>query len=271
MKHAAEPAKAGHGQIVAAMAEAGVGKSRLFHEFKAISQSGWMVLETFSVSHGKASAFLALIDLLRNYFKISSEDDERQRREKVAGKVVILDRALEDTLPRLYAVLGIAEPDASLAQIDAQIERRRTLEAVKRLLLRESLNQPLMLIFEDLHWVDDETQALLGVLADSIGTSRVLMLVNYRPEYRHEWGGKTYYTQLRLDPLGPESAGEMLTVALGPLTALPIEIVKFFMTARAQILVTGRRICHTTDSLIRRDEAGWGGTKRDGAGLSGIS
>ncbi len=214
MKHAAEQALAGHGQIVAAMAEAGTGKSRLFFEFKAVAQSGWMVLETFSVSHGKASAFLALIDLLRNYFKISAEDDERQRREKVAGKVVILDRALEDTLPRLYSLLGIAEPDAPLAQTDAQVERRRTLEAVKRLLLRESLNQPLMLIFEDLHWVDDETQALLSLLADSIGTAQILLLVNYRPEYTHQWGSKTYYTQLRLDPLGRESAGEMLSALL---------------------------------------------------------
>ncbi len=245
LKRAAEQAKRGQGQIAAAMAEAGVGKSRLFHEFKAISQSGWMVLETFSVSHGKASAFLALIDLLRNYFKISSEDDERQRREKVAGKVVILDRALEDTLPRLYAVLGIAEPDAPIAQTDAQIERRRTLEAVKRLLLRESLNQPLMLIFEDLHWVDDETQALLSLLADSIGTSRVLMLVNYRPEYRHEWGGKTYYTQLRLDPLGRDSAGEMLTSLLGegaelePLKRLIIDKTEgnpFFMEETVLVL-----------------------------------
>src|SRR5208282_4388901 len=215
LKRAAEQARAGRGQIVAAMAEAGVGKSRLFYEFKATSQSGWMVLETLSVSHGKASAFFALSDLLRDYFNISAEDDQRQRREKVAGKIVILDRALEDTLPRLYGLLGIAEADAPLAQMDAQIERRRTLEAVKRLLLRESLNQPLMLIFEDLHWVDDETQALLSLLVDSIGTSRVLMLVNYRPEYRHEWGGKTYYTQLRLDPLGKESAGEMLTALLG--------------------------------------------------------
>ncbi len=100
--------------------------------------------------------------------------------------MVILDRALEDTLPRLYSLLGIAESDAPLAQTDAQIERRRKLEAVKRLLLRESLNQPLMLIFEDLHWVDDETQALLSLLADSIGTSRILLLVNYRPEYTHQ-------------------------------------------------------------------------------------
>src|SRR5271156_5008230 len=105
MKHAAEQAKAGRGQIVAAMAEAGVGKSRLFFEFKAKNQSGWMVLETFSVSHGKASAFLALIDLLHGYFRIVADDDARTRREKVAGKIAILDRALEDTLPYLFGLL----------------------------------------------------------------------------------------------------------------------------------------------------------------------
>ena len=95
MKAAAEQAKAGHGQVVAAMAEAGVGKSRLFFEFKATSQSGWLVLEAFSVSHGKATAYLPLIDLLHVYFRITPDEDARMRREKVAGKVAMLDRSLE--------------------------------------------------------------------------------------------------------------------------------------------------------------------------------
>src|SRR5260370_6879295 len=99
---AAGRARAGRGQIFAAMAEAGVGKSRLFFEFKAVSQSGWTVLEAFSVSHGKASAFLPVIDLLWNYFKITSDDDERARREKINGKVVTLDRSLEEALPYLH-------------------------------------------------------------------------------------------------------------------------------------------------------------------------
>src|SRR5207253_8253417 len=116
LKHAAGQARSGHGRIVAAMAEPGVGKSRLFFEFKATSQSGWMVLEAFSVSHGKASAYLPVIDLLRNYFRIASEDDERTRREKVAGKVTILDRSLEDTLPYLFSLFGIVEGDDPLAQ-----------------------------------------------------------------------------------------------------------------------------------------------------------
>ena len=226
MKHAAEQAKAGHGQIVAAMAEAGVGKSRLFYEFKAVSQSGWMVLETFSVSHGKASAYLPVIELLRNYFKIGSEDDERTRRERVTGRVMALDRALEDTLPYLFSLLGLNEDEEGFAQIDPEMKKRRTLEAIKRLMLRESLNQPLMVVFEDLHWIDAESQALLNLLADTIGTTKLLMLVNYRPEYSHQWGNKTYYTQLRLDPLGTESADEMLSALLGetlpsPGSALP--------------------------------------------------
>src|SRR5713226_3676621 len=194
IEHAAEQAKQGRGQIVAAMAEAGTGKSRLFFEFKAKNQSGWMVLEAFSVSHGKASSYLPVIDLLHSYSRIAAEDDSRARREKVNGKILTLDRTLEDTLLYLFGLLGLVEGEDSLAGMDAQIRRRRTLDAIKRIILRESLNQPLMVMFEDLHWIDEETQALLNLLADSIGTAKILLLVNYRPEYSHQWGSKTYYT-----------------------------------------------------------------------------
>jgi len=196
------------------------------------------VLETFSVSHGKASAYLPVIDLLHSYFEIAAEDDGRRRRQKILGKLLELDRALEDTVPYLYALLGIVEGDDPIAQMDAQIRKRRTLDAIKRILLRESLNQPLMTIFEDLHWIDGETQAFLNLLADSIGTAKILLLVNYRPEYAHQWNSKTYYTQLRLDPLAQDSADEMLTALLGsgvevaPLKRLIIERTEgnpFFM------------------------------------------
>jgi len=231
--------------MVGVVAEAGVGKSRLFYEFKLRNQNGWMVLEAYSVSHGKASAYLPVIELLHGYFGIDAGDDARQRREKVAGKIAILDRALEDTLPYLFGLLGIADGEDPLAGMDAQIRKRRTLEAIKRILLRESLNQPLMVMFEDLHWIDQETQALLNLLADSIGTSRILLLVNYRPEYRHDWGNQASYTQLRLHPLGRASAEEMLTALLGeasevaPLKQLIIERTEgtpFFMEEMVQTL-----------------------------------
>jgi class 3 adenylate cyclase len=215
MTHAAELARNGHGQIVAAIGDPGVGKSRLLHEFKVTSQFGWKVLETVSISHGKASAYLPVIDLLRNYFEISAEDDERRRREKVAGRIVMLDRAVEDTITYLFALLSISEGDEPSAQIDPQVKQRRTMEAIKRILLRESLNQPLMVIFEDLHWLDAESQTLLNLLVDSIGTARILLLVNYRrSEYHHNWGNRSYYTQLRLDPLGNDSAEAMLDALL---------------------------------------------------------
>jgi len=145
MKHAAELARAGHGQIVAVVGEAGVGKSRLFHEFKATNQFGWMVLEAFSVSHGKAAAYLPVIELLHGYFRIVAEDDQRTRREKVNGRIVTLDPALEGTRPYLFGLLGLVDGDDPLARMDGQIRRRRTQDAIKRILLRESLNEPLML------------------------------------------------------------------------------------------------------------------------------
>ncbi|MGH7781057.1 MAG: adenylate/guanylate cyclase domain-containing protein [Candidatus Binataceae bacterium] len=253
MRAAADRATSGRGQIVAAMAEAGTGKSRLFFEFKAKNQSGWNVLETFSVSHGKASAYFPVIDLLHGYFGIDSGDDSRKRREKVNGKVLTLDRSLEDALPYLFALLAIVAGEDPIAQMDGQVKKRRTLDAIKRILLRESMNQPLMVIFEDLHWIDDETQAFLNLLADSIGTAKILLLVNYRPEYSHQWGSRTYYTQLRLDPLGKESADEMLTALLGDgaeIAALKRVIIEktegnpFFMEETVQVLLEEGALVH---------------------------
>jgi predicted ATPase len=215
MRHAAELAKGGRGQLVAVIAEPGVGKSRLFYEFKMRSQSDWIVLEALSVSHGKASPYLPVIELLHGYFGIEANDDGRKRREKVNGRIVILDQALEDTRPYLFALLGLVEGDDPLAQMDPQLRRRRTQDALKRILLRESLNQPLMVIFEDLHWIDQGTQAFLNLFVEGIANAPVLLLVNYRPEYSHPWGRKTYYTQLRLDPLGKESADQMLSTLIG--------------------------------------------------------
>ncbi|MBI3800513.1 MAG: AAA family ATPase [Deltaproteobacteria bacterium] len=215
LQHALTQAKAGHGQIVGVMGEPGLGKSRLFYEFKLLSQGGCLVLEAYSVSHGKASPYLPVIELLKNYFDITVEDEERKRREKITGKVLTLDRSLEDTLPYLFALLGINDLTANLQQMDPQIRRRRTFEAMKKLLLRESLNQPLILVFEDLHWIDGETQGFLDTLSESVASARILLLVNYRPEYRHEWGTKTYYTQLRLAPFGKTEAEEFLDALLG--------------------------------------------------------
>jgi len=261
LKRALDQVRVGRGQIAAAMAEAGTGKSRLFYDFKAVAQAGCMVLETFSVSHGKASAYLQIIELLHAYFGIETGDDGRKRREKVTGRVVALDRALEDTLPYLFALLGLVEGEDPLPPMDGKLKKRRTLEAIKQILLRESINQPLIVIFEDLHWIDEATQELLNLLSDSIGTTKILLLVNYRPEYSHQWNSKTYYTQLRLDPLGRESAEEMLAALLGasaelaPLKRLIVEKTEgnpFFMEETVQVLIDeGALVRNGTVKLTR--------------------
>jgi predicted ATPase len=200
----------GRGQIAAIVAEAGTRKSRLVYEFKATIPDGCKLLEAYSVSHGKASPWLPVIELLRSYFGVQDADDAAMRREKVRASLAALEPTLSDAQPYLWNLLSIQDAPDPLAQMDAQIKRRRTLEALKRIVLRDSINQPVVIIFEDLHWIDSETQALLDLIADSIANARVLMLVNYRPEYRHEWGNKSYYLQLRLEPLESGAASEML-------------------------------------------------------------
>jgi len=218
---ALERARAGHGQVVAVVGEPGVGKSRLYWEFTHSHRTqGWLILEASSASYGKATACLPIIDLLRAYFQIETRDDTRKIHEKVTGKVLSLDRALEASLPAFFSLLDVPADGPEWARLDPVHRRQRTLDAVKRLLLRESQVQPLVVLFEDLHWIDAETQALLDSLVESLPTARLLMLVNYRPEYQHGWGSKTYYRQLRIDPLPPESADEMLAALLGPDSAL---------------------------------------------------
>src|SRR5215831_14829955 len=234
LRRAFAHATTGHGQIVGVIGEPGVGKSRLFYEFKLVNQSGCLTLEAFSVSHGKASPYLPLIELLKSYFQITLQDDDRGRREKILGKVLALDRSLEDILPYLLALLGVTDPHAPVPQVmeDPQVRRRRTFEALKRLFVRESLNQPLILIFEDLHWLDSETQAFLTLLSESIATARLLLLVNYRPEYRHEWGNKSFFSQLRLDPLAQGDAQELLKALLGDDPAF--QSLKQFILAKTE-------------------------------------
>jgi class 3 adenylate cyclase len=228
-----ERAGASHGQAVALVGEAGVGKSRLVYEVvHSHHTQGWRVLESASVSYGKATPYFPVIDLLRRYCHVDDGDDARTIRAKVTGQVLTLDEALQETLPALLALLDALPADSPFAGLDPPQRRQRTLDALKRVLLRESQVQPLLLVFEDLHWIDAETQALLDSLVESLPTARLLLLVNYRPEYQHSWGSKTYYTQLRLDPLPPASADEFLQALLGHDPSL--EPLKRLLIARTE-------------------------------------
>ena len=182
VRQALERAGAGHGQVVAVVGEAGLGKSRLVYEcVHAQGTQGWRVLESTSVSYGKATPYFPVLDLLKRYAQIEDADEPRTRRARVTGQVLTLDEALQDTLPPLLALLDALPEDSPFRQLEPAQRRQRTLAALKRLLLRESQEQPLLLVFEDLHWIDAETQALLDSLMESLPTARLLLLVNYRP------------------------------------------------------------------------------------------
>jgi class 3 adenylate cyclase/tetratricopeptide (TPR) repeat protein len=216
LSRARQAASQGQGQIAAIVGVAGVGKSRLLYEFTHTHRlDGWLVLHAACVSYGQGSSYLPVIDLLKHYFKIEGRDDLRAIREKVTGRLLTLDRALEPTLPAILELLGGPVADPAWRAMEPGQRRRQTLDAVRRLILREAREQPLLLVVEDLHWIDPETQALLNDLVESLAGARLLILVNYRPEYQHSWGGKSAYSQLRLDALPVESAGALLEALLG--------------------------------------------------------
>jgi class 3 adenylate cyclase/tetratricopeptide (TPR) repeat protein len=247
LHQALEQAGAGHGQVVAVIGEPGVGKTRLFHEFAQASRpQGWLLLESRSTSYGRATAYLPIRDLLKAYFQIDEHDEVRKIREKLTGKLVPLETVLGPTLPAFLTLLDLPVEDRPWQDLDPPQRRQRTLDALKRLLLWESQVQPLLLVFENLQWIDAETQACLDGLVESLPAARLLLLVNYRPEYQHGWGQKTYYTQLRLDPLPPASAEALLQRLLGddaglqPLKARLIEQTQgnpFFLEESVRTLV----------------------------------
>jgi class 3 adenylate cyclase/tetratricopeptide (TPR) repeat protein len=247
LTQALEQARAGHGQIVAPVGEAGVGKSRLFWEFTHSHRThGWLIHETGSAPYGKGTPYFPIINLLKTYFEIEPRDDARKIHEKVLGKLLTIDRALDPTVPAFLTLLDVPVEDPAWRGLDPAQRRQRTIEAIKRLLFHESQAQPLLIVVEDLHWIDTETQAVLDSLVETLPTTRILLLFNYRPEYQHGWGSKTYYTQLRIDPLPPESAEELLRALLGndrgldPLKQLLIDRTEgnpFFLEESVRTLV----------------------------------
>ncbi|MGE5220529.1 MAG: ATP-binding protein [Chloroflexota bacterium] len=224
------------GRILALAGEAGMGKSRLVREFVQLHlPSGWKVIQGFSVSYGAATPYLPVIELLRHYFEIAAGEDAETASAKVLQGVLALDRQLLDAVPPLLMLLDALPPakdssdgasrfldypevGAARTKFDALEPRERRiqiLDAVRRLLTRESARQPLLVVFEDLHWIDSETQAFLDLLVESLPQTQIYLLVNYRPGYTHTWASKDYYTRVRVDPLPSAGAHELIQSLLG--------------------------------------------------------
>jgi tetratricopeptide (TPR) repeat protein len=214
---AAAQAKSGRGQGVALVGEAGVGKSRIILELaRSLYREGWLVLEASSLSYGKATSYRPLIELLSRYFGIQGRDDEPRVRANIARKLLALaDEKLFAQIPLFVGAFGIGAKGDAWQNLTPPERQNQLFDALKRLLVRESQNQPLCVIFEDLHWIDEETHAFVEMLLQSIPAARMLVLANHRPEYENRWAGKSYFSQMRIDPLPPASADELLDVLLG--------------------------------------------------------
>src|SRR5215831_13364670 len=206
----------GSGQVVGLVGEPGVGKSRLLWEFLRSGETGAaLVLQTSADTLGNRTPFLPIVDLLRTYFRVESVHDPETIRRKVTEKLTDLEVGLSSAGPALLSLLNVAPEDTQWDGLDTAQRRQLTLEALKAICVRESQREPLVLVFEDTHWLDAETQTVLDILVDRVPAARVLVLLTYRAEYQHAWSHKSFFTQIRVDPLPPGDIEEMLRAILG--------------------------------------------------------
>ncbi|HSF02033.1 MAG TPA: AAA family ATPase, partial [Solirubrobacterales bacterium] len=240
-------AERGRGQVVTIVGEPGVGKSRLLYELTRSERlQGWRILGCGGVSHGLATPYLPLVELLRRCFGVEEADTPSEIGQRIEQTLRGLDPALGPHLPALLALCEVPLDDPRWHALEPVQRRQAMREAIRHLLLRESRVRPLLVLVEDLHWIDSETQATLDRLVETLPTAHLLFIGTHRPEYRHAWAGRTYHSQLRLDPLGPEHADALLRSLLGsgtelvPLTERMIERTEgnpFFLEESVRSLI----------------------------------
>jgi class 3 adenylate cyclase/tetratricopeptide (TPR) repeat protein len=215
LENALEHAKAGEGRIIALVGEPGSGKSRLLWEVTRTRRDEWLVLEASATSHPSTSPYLAIADLLRAYVDVTATADSEEIKQKLSARIAAGDHGLTDAMPAFLTVLGLPGQSAEWDALDPPQRRQRVHEGIRRLLLTEAARQPVLLVIEDLHWVDAETQALLGRLVEIVFGARVALAVSYRPEYRHEWANLASYLQIRVASLSSEASGQLLDTLMG--------------------------------------------------------
>jgi adenylate cyclase len=208
-------AREGAGQVIGVVGEAGVGKSRLCFEFAERCRArGLQVLEGHALPHGKNIPFLPMLEVFRSYFGIAERDDDRSAREKIAGRLVLLDEAFREVLPLVFDTLGVPDPERPAPRMEPEARQRRLLAVVQRLMERGG-TEGFAILIEDLHWLDPASEAFLAQWVEVVGGTRALLLLNFRPEYRAEWMSRPSYQQLPLRPLGAEAIRELLSDLLG--------------------------------------------------------
>lgn len=209
-------AKSGAGGAVGLVADPGVGKSRLSHEFvQHCHAEGVEVFQAQAQAHGQGIPFMPVLQMLRSFFGIGESEDEQLAREKIAGRALLLDSSLGDDLPLMFDFLGVPDPDRPVPQMSAEARQRALGGIVCRLVNAPSRRKTLVLVLEDLHWVDEASNAMLGGLIESIAGTNTLAVVNYRPEYEPPWASTPHYRAIELAPLERADTAELLTDLAG--------------------------------------------------------
>ncbi len=216
LEEALASAQSRAGAVVGIVADAGLGKSRLSHEFAELCRAqGMDVYEAQAQAHGQETPFAPVLQMLRGYFGITDSATERVAREKIAGRVLLLDPDFVDELPLLFDFMGVPDPDRPLPQLSPEARHRALGSAVCRLVRAPNRRDPVVTVIEDLHWMDEGSEALLGELLSSVDGTPTLAIVNFRPEYTPEWADPPLYRQIALEPLGPGDTGQMLRDLVG--------------------------------------------------------
>jgi class 3 adenylate cyclase/tetratricopeptide (TPR) repeat protein len=204
-------AEAGEATAIGVVAEPGVGKSRLYHEFvERCRADGIEVFEAQGQAHGKAIPFMPILQMLRAFFAIADSDPEQLAREKIAGRALLLDSAFAEDLPLLFDFLGVPDPERPVPQMSPEARQRALAEVLCRLTSNPARRKTLVLVVEDLHWVDEGSQAMLSGLIEGFAGTPTLVLVNYRPEYSPPWAESAGWTELPLQPLTRANTRELL-------------------------------------------------------------
>ena len=210
-----DESQSGSGQIVGIVGDAGVGKSRLLLEFKKrLLQSEFTYLEGRCLQYGSTMAYLPILDILRSYFKIKEGDRAPLIKKNMEEKILRLDEKLQSILSPFHELLSIEIEDDIYQKLNPMQKREKTFEALRDLLVRESQNRPIILVVEDLHWIDKTSEEFLSYLIEWVANSRIMGTLLYRPEYTHTWGSKSYYNRIGVDQLNAKSSAELITAIL---------------------------------------------------------
>jgi class 3 adenylate cyclase/tetratricopeptide (TPR) repeat protein len=216
LDEALEHAKQGRGGVIGVVAEPGVGKSRLCQEFADRCRAdGIDVYETQAQAHGATIPFLPVLQMMRGYFGIEDRDSERVAREKIAGRLLLLDPDFTDDLPLVFDFLGVPDPERPAPQVSGEARQRLLRGVIRKLYRVPGRTDVVVNVMEDLHWMDEGSEQIIAEVVSAIEGTATLAVLNFRPEYQAPWADSPIYRRLPLLPLGPESTEELLADLAG--------------------------------------------------------